>query len=177
MHSPSIACALALLAGACSSNSTPMLLDAAPDASDARCLIPGTYGVLGSRTGTPNSPAPNSLTVVLDAGPPRDVFYIQLVDGRGVFTGGGLMTGNFAIGGTDASFTACGLCTNVIADIVTGQGPSKFYFAQSGMVSLTSTDPVAGSAQDLRFVEVDGFTGSPVPSGCSTTIASITFGS
>jgi hypothetical protein len=169
-----LACALAMVAGACSDGS-PVLLDAAPDATDARCLIPGSYGALGTKTGTPDSPAPNSLTVVLEPGPPRDVFYIQLVAGNGVFSGG-LAAGSFAIAGADASFDGCGLCVNVIADIVAGQGPSKFYFAQSGMVTITSTNAVAGSAQDLRLVEVDVFTGAPVAGGCATTVTSIAFG-
>jgi hypothetical protein len=168
-----LACALAL--AACSGSSEPVLLDAGSDASDARCLIPGSYGALGSKTGTPDSPAPSSLTVVLDPGPPRDVFYIQLVGGKGVFTGG-VAAGTFAISGADARFDDCGLCVNVIADIVTGQGPSKFYFAQSGMVTITSTNAVAGSAQDLQLVEVDAFTGAPVPGGCATSITSIAFG-
>jgi hypothetical protein len=174
MRRSPLACALAMVAGACSDASQPMLLDASPDATGANCLIPGSYGALGSKTGTPDSPAPNSLTVVLEPGPPRDVFYIQLVAGNGVFAGG-LRAGSFSIGGADASFDGCGLCVNVIADIVTGQGPTKFYFAQSGMVTITSTNAVVGSAQDLRLVEVDVFSGAPVP-GCTTTITSIEFG-
>jgi hypothetical protein len=165
---------LAITAAACGSD-PPVLLDAAPDSGGSRCLVPADYGALGSKTGAANVTAPNSLSVTLDGGPPRDVLFVQLVDGRGVFTGGGIMTGNFAIGGADARLSTCGLCTSVIADIVAGQGPTKFYFTTSGMVSITSVDPVTGSAQNLQLVEIDG-AGTPVQGGCTTTIASISFG-
>lgn len=171
MRSP-LACALAVAAGACSSSPS------AHDASANPCLVPGDYGALGTQTGTAiiNNGNP-TLTITLDPGPPRDVFFIQLISGQGAFTGGGLMTGTFAIRGADTSFTACGLCVNVIADIVSGVGPTKFYLASSGMVTLTRTSPIAGSAQDLHFVETDVGSGQPVAGGCTTTVASLAFGS
>jgi len=177
MRSLLIAGPIALLAGACSSDPAPvLLLDAGADASiAAQCLIPGDYGALGTKTGTPDLTTAGSLTVVLDPGPPKDDFFLKLIAGKGVF-GGGFTTGTFPIAGEDKSFSTCGLCTNIIADIVSGQGPTKFYFATSGTVTLTATSPIAGSAQNLHFVEINGASGTPVAGGCTSTIASITFG-
>lgn len=177
---------LAVSAGACSGDPAPVLLDASPtpDADNlTRCLIPADYGALGTKTGTADLTVPNSLTIVLDAGPPKDDFFLNLIPGKGAFAGGALKTGTFTISGADASFTDCGLCTNVIADIDPVQGPAKFYYPVSGTVTLTSatastsTGPsmIAGSAQNLRFVEIDFTTGMPVTGGCASTIASITF--
>jgi len=182
----SLAVALALCAGACSGDPAPVLLDASLTDADnlTRCLVPADYGALGSRTGIPDLTTPNSLTVVLDPGPPKDDFFLNLIPGKGAFAGGALETGSFTISGADASFTDCGLCSNLIADIDPVQGPAKFYYPVSGTVTLTSasastsTSPsmIAGSAQNLRFVEIDFSTGMPKTGGCVSTIASITFG-
>jgi hypothetical protein len=164
--------ALALVVAACA-DPPPHLL--ALDAID-HCLVPGDYGAIGAVVGTQSvvglgNPA---LTVVLDPGPPKDDFFLRLVAGAGVFAAG-LRTGSFAIGGADADAARCGLCTNVIADIVAGQGPTKFYFATAGTVVLTSTSPIAGSAQALQLVEVTA-DGGVVAGGCTTAIGSIAFG-
>jgi hypothetical protein len=169
---------VALVAGACSSD-PPVLLDGSTtDANTvARCLILPDYGALGAKTGTAGTVQTSpTLTVVLDAGPPKDDYFVKLVPGKGAFAGGALTTGSFPIGGADASFNDCGLCTNLIADIVTGQGPTKFYYADAGTVTLTATNPIAGSAQNLHFVEFDVNTGLAVPGGCTSAVASITFG-
>jgi hypothetical protein len=147
------------------------------DAYDtARCLIKGDYGALGAVTGTAgqNGPA-TTITVVLDPGPPgKDDFFIKLVPGKGVFAAG-VAAGTYTIAGVDANFINCGLCTNLIADIVASSGPSKFYFTDSCSMTLTSvTPPIQGSAQNLHFVEVD-LSGNVVPGGCTASIASVTF--
>lgn len=168
-----IALALACLA-ACSDGSSTS--DAQPDAYDtARCLIAGHYGALGALTGTAGTMGGTTATITLDAGPPRDTFFLKLVAGKGAFSGG-IAPGSYAIAGADAQYLDCGLCVHIIADIVTGSGPSKFYFATSGTVTMTSTSPpIAGSAETLRFVEVDIGSGQPVAGGCAATIDSIMF--
>ena len=156
------------------SSSTPDAPGNAADAGydEARCLIKGDFGAVGSVTGTASM---GGITVTLDAGPPRDTFFLRMNAGMGVFTGG-IAPGMYTISGADAGYNTCGLCVNIIADIVTGSGPSKFYFATSGMVTLTSTaSPIAGSAQNLQFVEVDINSGNPVPGGCTGSIDSISF--
>lgn len=110
---------------------------------------------------------------MLDPGPPLADFFIHLVTGKGVFGGGLITTGTFPIQADDTSLNTCGLCTSIIAS---GQGPAQFYFATSGTVEITATDKVTGSAQNLHFVEIDGNSGAPIAGGCSSAIASITFG-
>jgi hypothetical protein len=167
--------AIALLA-ACSDSSSDTV-DAAggtPDAYDtARCLIKGNYGDAGSVSGTATMGA-TTLSATLDAGPPRDTFFVKLVAGKGVFSGG-VAAGTYTIGGADAQFLNCGLCVHIIADINPSTGPSKFYFADSGSVTLTGTGPVAGSAQNLHLAEVDIGSGAKVAGGCEATITSIQF--
>lgn len=165
----------AILLSACGDDGGSTAVDA-PSGTDAydtaRCLITGNYGALGAKTGT-TAQGPATLTVVLDPGPPRDSFFIKLNAGKGAFTGG-LANGTFPITGADASSPTCGLCVNIIADIVAMQGPSKFYFATAGSVTLTSTQPPIGTVSDLSFVEV-GVNGDVMPGGCTATIDSMSF--
>jgi hypothetical protein len=145
-----------------------------PDADNsATCLVPGSYGDLGAKSGT-TTMGPSTLTITLDAGPPRDSFFLKLVSGKGVFAGG-LATGTYSIAGVDASFNDCGLCVNVIADIVAGSGPTKFYFATSGSVTLTATTPPAGTLSDVQLVEVNLASGTPASSGCASDIGMLAF--
>jgi hypothetical protein len=183
MRSPLIACAPLALAAACSPDPPPLLLDGSISDADpqAVCLIPASYGTLGTKTGSPDIPTDNALSVVLDPGPPKDDFFVKLVAGKGAFAGGDLQTGTFDLTGADATFSNCGLCIDLVADI-TAMGPTKFYAADSGTVTLTSAAPkgagpskIAGSAQNLHFVETN-VDGTPVPGGCTAMIASIAFG-
>ncbi|HEY5923400.1 MAG TPA: hypothetical protein VIV11_17090 [Kofleriaceae bacterium] len=168
---------LPLLVLAACSDSPSSSVDApgaTADAYDAaRCLIKGDFGAVGSVTGMPTMGA-NTLSATLDAGPPRDTFFLKLTAGRGVFAAG-VAPGTYPISGVDAGYLTCGLCVHVIADIVTGTGPSKFYFADSGTVTLTSTAPIVGSAMNLHLTAVDINSGQKIADGCDATIASINF--
>jgi hypothetical protein len=168
--------AMFLLLTACSdssSSSSPDAPAAMPDAYDtARCLIKGNYGAVGSVTGTATMGA-NTLSATLDPGPPRDTFFVKLTTGKGVFTGG-VAPGTYTISGADAGYLTCGLCVHIIADI-TSSGPSKFYFADAGSVTLTMAGPVVGSAQNLHLAEIDINSGTKVAGGCEATIDSISF--
>jgi hypothetical protein len=146
----------------------PATIDANPT-----CLIPNSYGDVGAKTGT-TMMGPSTLTIVLDPTPPRDSFFLKLTTGRGVFAGG-LATGTFPITGAEASSSTCGVCVNIIADIVSGQGPTKFYFATSGTVTLTSHSPPIGTLSNVELVEVD-VGGTPVNSGCTSAITAMSFG-
>lgn len=170
---------LALLGlAACGGDDGAAMPDATPqpDAYDtARCLIPGDYGALGAVTGEAGMMGGITATITLDPGPPRDTFFLKLVSGNGVFAGG-IAPGTYSIAGVDANLLSCGLCVHVIADIVAGSGPSKFYLATSGTVTLSSTTaPITGSAEDLQLSEVDLASGAPVPGGCTGSIESISF--
>jgi hypothetical protein len=168
------ACLLSgLTAAACSSDSTT-LPDAAVD-NVVACKVQGSYAALGSVTGTvgANTAGNPTVSITLDPGPPRDVFFFKFIAGSGAFAGG-LKTGTFTIGGADAGFNSCGLCVNLVADIVAGRGPTKFYQATAGEVTLTSVArPYAGTVRNLVFGEVDA-NGTPVP-GCMSAITSASF--
>ncbi len=149
--------------------------DGGAEQDEATCKVPGALGALGAVTATAsaNGNGDPLLAITLAAGPPRDVLQLRLVAGAGAFAGG-IKTGTFSISGADASFTGCGLCVAIIADIVAGVGPTKFYQATSGTVTLTSaTSPYAGTVKDLSFGEVT-IDGTPVP-GCKTEVASASF--
>ena len=169
---------LALLLAACS-GSSPAAVDAkTADAYDtAKCLIKGIYGDLGMMTGTAGTAqGATTVTINLDPGPPgKDDFFMKLVPGKGAFTGG-VAAGTYTIAGADASYNTCGLCTLIIADIMPTTGPSKFYMAQSGSVTLTSvTPPIHGTASNLMFAEIDINSGNPVAGGCIASISAIEF--
>ena len=168
---------LVLAACSDSSPSTPDAPGVQADApSTAQCLIEGDYGALGSVTGTAGTAqGATTVTVTLDPGPPRDTFFIRMVAGQGAFTSG-VTPGTYTLSGADADYNNCGLCVHIIADIVAGQGPSKFYFADAGSVTLTSTTaPISGSATNLHLSEIDIGTGAKVAGGCEATIDSVMF--
>jgi hypothetical protein len=142
-------------------------IDAPPSAN---CLVPATYGDAGTKTGT-TTLGPTTATIVLDATPPRDSFFLKLVAGKGVFTGG-LANGTYTIAGADLMQGNCGLCVNILADIG-NTGPSKFFFATSGTVTLTATSPPAGSLTNVMLRETDA---NGVPQGtCMTAISAMQF--
>jgi hypothetical protein len=141
----------------------------------ATCLVKGSYDTLPAIAGTAGTvQGATTLTFVLDPGPPgKDDLFFRLVPNKGAFASG-LVPGTYTIGGVDASYATCGLCTNLIADITTS-GPTKFYFASSGTVTLdTVTPPIMGAAQNLAFTEIDitsGMTDGP----CVSKVASVVF--
>jgi len=160
----------ALILIACSSDPPPAAPDAPaqPDAPPANCLVEPSY-TLGAITGEANTAMGGAITgtFTINAGPPRDTFFVKL---------SGITPGTYTIQGNDADFNACTLCVNIIADIVAGQGPTKFYQAQAGTITLdtTSATSVTGSATNLTFREVSLGTGSVVGT-CATTVASVAF--
>ena len=170
-----IALVVVLLA-ACGDDGPVMLIDAAPGVDapydTTRCLIQGFYGALGPKAGT-TSQGPTTSTITIDQGPPRDSFFLKLNAGKGVFAGG-LAAGTFPIAGAELSLSTCGACINLIADIVTGQGPTKFYFATGGSLTLTATSPPAGSISAVTFQETDAG-GQMIAGGCIARIDSMTF--
>lgn len=171
---------LATLLAACGDDGGAMtIVDAPVQQADApmqsNCLIPASYGALGAKTGTQGAMGGVTATFTLDIGPPRDTFFLKMVTGKGVFSAG-ITPGTYTIAGADADYNDCGLCVHIIADIVAGQGPSKFYFAHMGSVTLTSVgNPITGTAQNLMFREVDIGSGAPIAGGCTSSIDSIEF--
>src|SRR5215207_4385982 len=128
--------ALVLIA-ACGGGGSDAPIDAPIVPNEAvvpNCLVPANYGDLGTKTGT-TSLGPTTATIVLDAAPPRDSFFLKLNAGKGVFSAG-LANGTYTIAGAELSQATCGLCVNILADIG-NQGPTKFFFATGGTVTLT----------------------------------------
>ena len=134
------------------------------------CLVAASYGDAGVKTGT-TSLGPTTATIVMDPGPPRDSFFIKLVAGKGVFAGG-LANGTYTLAGAELMQGNCGLCVNLLADIG-NTGPSKFYFATAGTVTLTSTSPPAGSLANVMLRETDA-NGNPMGT-CTTAISAMQF--
>lgn len=166
-----------IFVAACGSSDPVVTHDSmAADADPATCLIRGNYGDLGAITGGKNTAGGGSTTLTflldMDANGKDDLFF-RLVPGNGLFASG-LAAGTYTIGGADASYPTCGLCTNIIADI-TATGPAKFYYAATGTVTLdTVTAPITGSATNLHFTEIDINSGATV-SSCVADIASVSF--
>ena len=167
--------AFLLLLAACGDSDPAVPVDAAATADapydTATCKILGFYGDLGTKQGTTSLGVTTS-TIVLDPGPPRDSFLLKLNSGKGVFAGG-LMNGTFTLSGADLDFSNCGACISLVADIGM-MGPSKFYFATAGTLTLTATQPPAGSIQGVTFHEVTS-AGAMVPGGCAARIDRMTF--
>ncbi len=165
----------ALVAG-CGDDPPATPIDASPTVDApydvTRCLIQGFYGSLGAKAGT-TSQGPTTSTITLDIGPPRDSFFLKLNPGKGVFAAG-LAPGTFTLSGAELAQSTCGACVNIIADIVTGQGPTKFYFATGGTLTLTTTSPPAGSLSNVTFHEVD-VSGAMIPGGCTARIDAMSF--
>lgn len=160
--------AIGLAAAGCSDDPVSRLPDAppAPDAAPENCLVDPSYtlGAIGGIADVVNGA--NTATFTIDPDPPRDSFFFKLT---------GITPGTYTIDGANADFNACTLCVNIIADIVAMQGPTKFYQAQSGSVTLTAVGPViSGSVANLVFREVSLATGAIVGT-CTTTVASADF--
>jgi len=147
----------------------PVSIDSPPN--NPACLISSNYGDLGTKTGT-TTLGPSTATIVLDPGPPRDSFFMKLTTGKGVFAAG-LATGTFTIAGAELAQSTCGLCVNILADISTG-GPSKFFFATGGTVTLTSHTPPIGTLSNVALHEV-AVDGTPISGGCTTSISAMAF--
>jgi len=141
------------------------------DAPPPNCLVMANYGDLGTKMGT-TSLGPTTATIVLDANPPRDSFFLKLVAGKGVFAGG-LANGTYTLAGAELMQGNCGVCVNMLADIG-NQGPTKFYFATGGTVTLTATSPPAGSLANVTLHETDSG-GTALNTGCTTQITAMQF--
>jgi hypothetical protein len=178
--------AAALVLAACANDPAPTLIDAGPVDADpnGRCLIPASYGGLGAEIGAADVTGANSITITLAAGPPKDDLFLAFTAGKGAFANG-IKPGTYPITGDDTSFNTCGLCTTVLAHIDAQTGPAKFFFADSGTVTLTTATPTApstpsqfiGSAENLHFVEITIGTGgaAPIQGGCTTAIDAVSF--
>lgn len=152
------------------------------DAPARSCTVVEDLGALGARDGTAMASGAAgsrvlsvSMTVAADAAT-RDVVFVQLKGGRGAFAGGDPTPGTYAITGADAGYTTCGVCVTVIGDLVTGQGPTQFYSATGGTVTITQTEgALVGSLAEVSLQELDLLSETLVDGGCTTRVGGLSF--
>ncbi|NVB81442.1 MAG: hypothetical protein HOV81_23810 [Kofleriaceae bacterium] len=120
-------------------------------------------------------------TGYLNQDPLPDALYLDLWQGYGGFGSGDIKTGQYVISGEDAAYSTCGICAYLAADVDPDNGPADYYFAQSGVVNITSiTTNLTGTLQNVNFarVGIDPETGDPSDTAvgdCQSTIASASF--
>jgi len=154
--------------------------DDAPTASG--CTVAAELGDLGARDGTPMASGAAgsrivsvSMTVATD-GNTRDALFVQLKGGKGAFAAGDPVPGTYPITGADADYATCGVCVTIIGDIIAGQGPTQFYFATGGAVTITSASGrLTGSVSNLDLGELDLGTSALVPGGCTSHVGAASF--
>lgn len=180
-------CLPLLLFAACSGSGDPDDtggVDAAPgiDAAPRTCTVDSDLGQLGARDGTPmvsgavgSRILAVSMTVASDAAT-RDVVFVQLKGGKGVFAGRDPEPGTYPLTGAELDYNTCGVCVTVIGDIVAGQGPTQFYFQRAGTVTITSTTgSLVGSLANVAFQELDLGTEEIIRDGCETQVGGVSF--
>ena len=105
---------------------------------------------------------------------PGDMEYVQLElwDGRGAFSGTTVAAGSYTIGGSDASYTTCGVCVRGLGG--KGEATQTEYFATAGTVDVTtiSSTQFTASLSNLSFVEVDPTTFAAAGS-CTAQLSSV----
>jgi len=155
---------------------------ASPDADLSRCTVVPDLGDLGALagTGTASGAAGTrqvnvSVTVAQDTST-RDVVYVQLKGGRGTFAAGAPAPGTYPITGVDAAYGTCGVCVTLIGDLVPGQGPTQFYFATGGTVTVSAvTGRLTGSVSGVTFGELDLTSEELVAGGCTSRLGGLAF--
>ncbi len=111
-----------------------------------------------------------------------DDLLIDLVQGFGVFAGSGadIQTGTFSLAGDDTKYSTCGACVYLAADWG-DNGPADFYFAQSGVLELTSVaGNLVGTITNVTFARVGydedmNWAGDTVIGDCTSHIDSASF--
>lgn len=127
--------------------------------------------------GDETSPMVYGMTATLDAGPPPDMFELQLWSGFGVFKNS-VAPGTIPITGDETSLFDCGLCLLVFGDLAANGSTDSVLVAQSGTVVIEEINLEAGArfkgrADDLHYAQVNS--DGPIPGGCEIQITNIQF--
>jgi hypothetical protein len=94
---------------------------------------------------------------------PPDVLFMDLYANYGVFAGGDIKTGTFYLNGDETSYSSCGACVLIAAD-VTQNAITDWYMASGGQVDITAVSGtnITGSLKDVTFRRVKtGTDGGP----------------
>jgi len=181
---------LPMLVG-CGDGGESPLVDAGPPPDAPNCTAEPSYesGVVDFASDSPTGgPAGmRRILVMLDVPSPglQDRVILELHAGRGVFAGGDIVPGTYALGGAEGTYSTCGTCvvvgTNYHPVGTNGLDYEEYYLAQSGTITLTQTSGrLTGSLSDVTLEHVlhePGMLPSDVPAndGCTTTIPSFSF--
>lgn len=110
-----------------------------------------------------------------------DVFQLELYKGFGVFTGGEIVPGTYALTGDELNYSTCGVCPRIFANVDTTSGmPTQQFYVTGGSVTVTAINPnLTFTVSDLQYVEVTidetTFVSTPVENGCTSSITSLSF--
>jgi hypothetical protein len=186
-----LALALISLTAACSSgggDDGPSLVDGggdSPDSAGGTCFADTAYsaglGNQGAQSSGGTAAAPNGITAqgTLNAAEPFDIFQLELIKGFGVYTTN-ITVGQHTLSGDELNYATCGLCPRLFTDCTTTECADQQFYATGGTINVTSITPnLTYTVSNLTFVEVTvdptTFESTPVPGGCSTSIASGSF--
>lgn len=109
-----------------------------------------------------------------------DELWIDLWAQYGGFGSGDIKTGTYTIDGDEKAFSTCGICVYVAAQVDADNGPSAYYWAQGGVVTLTSVmGKLTGTLTNITLAQVgidpDGFPLDEVEGNCASKIDSASF--
>jgi hypothetical protein len=195
-------CLPLLACGGNSNNKTVMIVDGKvfKDAPPALCGAGSSYASLGNsgyaldlpaHTGSDGSAVSRAVLAATTLGSGDVASGLLLVANSGVFTGGDLKPGTYAIAGDEASFGTCSMCFFIQAGAVNNAAGTigfkfdgtggDFYQAVSGSLTFTAIGSNAGSGSGHNLVgsvsnavlqKIDVTTGDPTPDNCMATIGS-----
>lgn len=111
-------------------------------------------GLFGSDSMGNPSPHEIDYVAALDTATPRDVLYVALFAGYGVFSTGDIAVGTYNIAGDDAKFSTCGACVLIAADVSSSGTIGDWYMATAGSIALTRVNiaDTSGSDGSAHFV-------------------------
>lgn len=185
-------CLLSLVACGGDDDGNPMLVDAGPGSGGedappaANCTAAATYGSVTPTLQEAYSyteegdTSPYAITSFADlnSDPSPDVLLIEYWAGIPPF-GDTLSVPTSPIQLAEQSdYATCGACVLIQTDY-TQAGGTHDYLATGGTLQLTMLSPtkVAGTLTNATFqhVNIEGFTSTPDPDGCTSSIGSMSF--
>lgn len=136
------------------------------------CLVPATYGDLGSPNASATQQSESTLRLEADLASGQ-VLVLELYKPAPPFNGT-FKTGTFDLDDVQQSYATCGVCATLYEGVV-GDTYNTTYFPTGGSVTITSLSPkLTGSINDVPFQSVDinpdTFETVPLDDGCTTSV-------